>query len=612
MGKLVALFSVFTLSLFSFAQQYKGKVQFSRVSVLPDHYQEEYTFDTTINPAAWTSEEKGLHVSFASTDQLYFRSEVPQLEKETLSWEATGWKGERLNAVILVWSPDTLQQVRFVASDLKNSNGKVLSKNDLQLNMVRYVLSNYPYGAKDAVCGIGPYKDLYLMPDRFEAFERFELPGNSVRPVWLTLNVPAVADAGSYNGTVEVKTAKSTVKLQLKVTVQNQVLPKPYDWKFRLDLWQNPSIISLYYGIKPWSDEFKTLLKKHLKLYADAGAKFVTANVIHSVWADETYESMVEWIKKKDGTWKFGYDYLDQYVELAKEVGIDKAITIYSPIPYGEAFRYLDEATGNYVYERWSPMSDTFRTNWHIFLTDLKSHLEKKGWFDKTYIGINENAPDQTLAAIKMVRDHSPKWKITYAGDWHPQLDTLLNDYCFIYGKESDVTAVESRHARGSTTTFYNCCTPPIPNNFVFSPPIEGRWLGWYASAHKYDGFLRWAYDTWPSDVMRDARNMHWTGPAGDCFMVYPGGASCIRFEKLREGISDYEKIRILREKALTSKNKDVQNLIEQLNEHFKTFLAEKDFDSKKITADVNKGKEIVDALSEKLPAAIVAAESGK
>ena len=30
--------------------------------------------------------------------------------------------------------------------------------------------------------------------------------------------------------------------------------------------------------------------------------------------------------------------------------------------------------------------------------------------------------------------------------------------------------------------------------------------------------------------------------------MVYPGGNSCIRFERMREGIVDYEKIRILRE----------------------------------------------------------------
>ena len=48
--------------------------------------------------------------------------------------------------------------------------------------------------------------------------------------------------------------------------------------------------------------------------------------------------------------------------------------------------------------------------------------------------------------------------------------------------------------------------------------------------AYGYDGFLRWAYDAWPEDADRDARHGSWA--AGDCYMVYPGGKSCIRFKK--------------------------------------------------------------------------------
>jgi len=36
--------------------------------------------------------------------------------------------------------------------------------------------------------------------------------------------------------------------------------------------------------------------------------------------------------------------------------------------------------------------------------------------------------------------------------------------------------------------------------------------------------------------------------PAGDLFQFYPGPRTSIRFEKLIEGIQDFEKIRILRE----------------------------------------------------------------
>ena len=78
----------------------------------------------------------------------------------------------------------------------------------------------------------------------------------------------------------------------------------------------------------------------------------------------------------------------------------------------GKRFRYMDEETGNYMYEQWLPTSDTFKTNWNVFLTDLRTHLEKKGWFNKTYIGINEKRMEQTLAAIKVVKEHSQNGRL--------------------------------------------------------------------------------------------------------------------------------------------------------------------------------------------------------
>ncbi|HYC29339.1 MAG TPA: glycoside hydrolase domain-containing protein [Chitinophagaceae bacterium] len=602
MRKVVFVWLCLLIFPLTYAQVYPGQLAASKVPAPAAHYQQEYTFDTTLNPAAWNKQRKGLNVSFATTDERYFRTEVPALEEPSLHWEGTGWKGERLNMQILVWSPDTLEQVRVLIKDLKNASGKSIPKNNFQVNMVRYVVANYPYGAKDATCGESPYKNLYLMPDRFEAFDRFDLPGRTLRPVWVSLDIPGTAEAGTYNGTIEVRSEKQFSTLNISIHVQQQLLPEPALWKHRLDLWQNPWVVAWENNITPWSDDHKSLLKKHLKLYADAGGTFITTYAVHSPWADNSYMiegGMIEWIKQGNGKWKFDYKIFDEYVELCMSVGINEAITIYSPVPWGSRFRYMDEQTGNYVYESWPPESKAFEEHWNIFLTDLKKHLEQKGWFNKTYLGINENEMSQTLAAINMVKKHSPKWKITYAGDWHANLDPLLDDYCFLYGKEPDVNAVKQRTAKGKTTTWYVCCNPAVPNNFVFSPPVEGRWQGWYSAAHGYSGFLRWAYDAWPADAMRDARHVFW--PSGDSYLVYPGGNSCIRFEKMREGIVDYEKISILKEKAAASTDKNVKALLAQLQQHLQTFLTEKDFETKKITADVAKGKRIIEQLSNAL-----------
>jgi hypothetical protein len=607
MKRTVLIFLASLLVTTSFSQPQRGQVDVKQIPRPVHKYLTEYTFDSSTTPDLWAKEKKGLNTAFVNTDELFLRSEVPSTKKVNKAWSATGWKGERVHSQVLVWSPDTLEQIRVSISDLVNSNGKIISNTNVTTNLVRYVLSNFAYGARALSCGAGSADTAYLMPDRFESFERFDLPGGTVRPIWISVNIPEDAEPGSYQGTIEVKSDKQSETLRFIVAVQNQVLPKPKDWKYRLDLWQNPWVVAWHYQVEPWSDEHKMLLKKHLKPYADAGGKYITTYAVHSPWSDNSYMiegGMIEWIKSKDNEWKFDYKIFDEYVELSMKVGIDKAITIYTPVPWGYRFRYIDEASGNYVNESWAPDSKEFKTFFTLFLTDLKTHLQKKGWLEKTYLGINENPLDVTIAAAKSIKEHSKDWKITYAGDWHPELTDLLDDYSPVISSEPSPKELQYRKSKGFTTTFYVCCTPPQPNNFVFSPPIEGEFISWYAAAYGYDGFLRWAYDAWPADPMRDARHTLW--PAGDCFLVYPGGGSSIRFEKLRQGIVEFEKITILRDLVAKSSNKKVKALMAAFEKHLSGFIGDQDFNKRvynvdEMTRAVAKGKEMIAEISQTL-----------
>ncbi len=580
-----------------------GEVELTQTPSLQPHYQTEYTFDTNTTPETWATQKSGLHVAFGSTDERYLRCEVPALKEPSQRWRACGWRGERLNAQILVWSTESQEQIRFEASNLTSDNGAVISKEQIKINLVRYLLSNFPYQAKDFSCDV-TNKTAFLMPDRLESFERFALPAHTLRPVWLSLDVPATAQPGDYSGTLQVQALKGGAMLQLRIRIQKQTLPNPRDWKFRLDLWQNPWVLASYFQVQPWSEAHKALLKTHLKLYAEAGGKYITTYAVHSPWSDNSYvleRTMIDWVKTRTGSWKFDYSIFDQYVRLATEVGINQAITIYTPVPWGHRFRYLDETSGNYIDEEWSPKSEQFKTIWNVFLDDLKGHLIKHRWFEKTYLGINENPLELTVAAAKVIKQNSKDWKITYAGDWHPELSSLIDDYSVLMTREPTLKDLQQRAAHGFSTTYYVCCNPPQPNNFVFSAPVEGRYIGWYALACGYSGFLRWAYDAWPADPTRDARHTLW--PAGDCFLIYPGGHSSIRFEKLREGIADFEKVRILRELARQSKRREARNLMNALEDHLRQLIANRDdtkreYDVPRMTEALDEGKKLVEALS--------------
>jgi hypothetical protein len=82
---------------------------------------------------------------------------------------------------------------------------------------------------------------------------------------------------------------------------------------------------------------------------------------------------------------------------------------------------------------------------------------------------------------------------------------------------------------------------------------------------------------------------------------MYPGAHSCVRYEKLREGIVDYEKIRMLREECEKSKDGAVTSLWKKFEEHLKIFTVEKEFNPQKITGDVDKGKAMIAELTDKL-----------
>ena len=110
---------------------------------------------------------------------------MPAVGTGATAWKATGWKGERLNAIVLIWSPDALQQVRLEPTDLTDAKGRVLSRNNIRLQAVRYVLSNYPARATNATCDAASSSQAWLLPDRLEPLDRFDTAARTVRPVWL-------------------------------------------------------------------------------------------------------------------------------------------------------------------------------------------------------------------------------------------------------------------------------------------------------------------------------------------------------------------------------------------------------------------------------------------
>ncbi len=119
--------------------------------------------------------------------------------------------------------------------------------------------------------------------------------------------------------------------------------------------------------------------------------------------------------------------------------------------------------------------------------------------------------------------------------------------------------AIAKRKSNGQILTFYTCCGPLHPNTFTISDYAESAFLGWHAAAVGYDGYLRWALNSWPEDPCTDSRFGNWI--SGDTYLLYPEGPS-VRFIRLVEGIQDYEKIKIIRKTAGDSVKSELDKVL--------------------------------------------------
>ena len=449
-----------------------------------------------------------------------------------------GWRGERVNAQALLVTPKAVDSFQFTVSDLKSG------KNIIPASAVDRFFATYVMGEVVEQGG-----DIVLCPDRLVKAERMSVPEKTVRPVWLTVNVPRDAAPGKYKGTLTAKCDGKNMTVPFVLEVSKNVLPEPKDWKFHLDLWQNPYSVARYFGVPLWSKEHFDHMRPIMEYLASAGEKVITASIFQHPWNSQTedpFESMIGKFKGLDGTWTYDYTVFDKWVEFMMSCGITEQIDCYSILPWHLTFEYFDAAENISHSEKMVPGSKEYEDYLLPFLTDFAKHLKAKGWFEKTCIAMDERPKDLLEHAYAIVHKADPGFKIEGAVNYFgPEVAERMYDISFAFQEPILTPEQLSAHlGKGNRVTFYTCCGPKRPNTFINSDPAESALLGWYASAVGYSGYLRWAYNSWVKNPCVDARFRTWR--AGDCYLVYPDGPS-IRSQRLIEGIQDFEKIRIVR-----------------------------------------------------------------
>lgn len=326
---------------------------------------------------------------------------------------------------------------------------------------------------------------------------------------------------------------------------QVEVLPKEMpENTYLLDLWQHPRAVARVRGVEPFSPGHYAAMRPLWEMLAGAGQKFLTVTLLDLPWNHQCfdeYRSLVQVTEREDGSWRYDWSRFDEYVEFGRSCGIGPYLSCWTMCPWGNVHRWRNEA-GEEVVRELPPGTGEYARFWTPYLAALRDHLREKGWLEHAFIAMDERSPREVDAIVRLVESIAPELKIQMAGDrsagefGETKIDYYAQSFTHL-DEEFFQTVLPARKRWGLLTSYYVCCHPASPNTFVHSPREEAAWLAEHAVEIGLDGFLRWAYNSWPQDPDHDASFGNW--PAGDTFLVYPDGSPSVRFLSLCNGIAD-------------------------------------------------------------------------
>ncbi len=478
-------------------------------------------------------------------------------EPDNRTLTMTGLAGEVLSAQAVVRSTADIDQLTGAMGPLSGPGGAVIPAEAVR---VRY-------------CGYVPVDETMTMTaDPLLETSSVEVPANLAQPLWITVAVPSSATAGIYTGKFTASAAPDgSVEFEVALEVLPAVLAPAPDWKFYLNIWQDPAGVGRTHGVEQWGERHWELLENYAVNFAAHGMKSIMTSIVEEPWhsqAGVAYPSMVKWSypgQFKSGTAdKFEWDFtiFDRYVGLMIEAGIKDKIDMYALVKgpgstlvasilyrdtAGDEMREIELEVGEPLWEE----------IWIAFLPVLKQHLEEKGWFDIAMLGFDEKPARVMKIIYNFVADYAGEFKVVssggYPGDERKTGDEIvfpIDDLTNQRRWKNIEPLVKEMAADERFVSWYTACWPHYPNTFIFSHLRETRFIGWVTWKFGFDGYTRWAVNFYPEDIWNQPR---YKWPSGDMFFVYPGPdgpLDTIRWELLRQGIQDYEVLGMAMEMA--------------------------------------------------------------
>lgn len=433
---------------------------------------------------------------------------------------AAGNEAEGFQLVLMPRGMD-LFDVTLEASALeRDGGGGTIPADRVVFNQVGYVKTTWP-GYK--VERVGWYPDPLLDP------ESFSVRRGDVQPVWVTIRVPEGTLAGTYTGTVTVQPANAdSTTIPVTLRVWDFAVPREGSLPLAFTYFEDSSI--RIHGVNQWYA--KGLKQKYFDLILD-----------HRLAPDNIYRREpphVDDVKYWDerGLTAFNVTQVGSqpsYSEWEIRTTLEKiaeALEIYG-------LAGLDRKAYVYGFDEIPPS----------VYPGLKA----------MYGAIGQRFPDlKRLVAMRIAPE-----VYGYVDAWANTIETY------------NPSLADERRAAGEEVWLYLSMSGrhPYPNWFIEYPGIEARLVWWLGYLYGIDGFLYYAINhynsrsggTLPTPIDVTAGPYTTWDPAsyvsssgakfnGDGLLIYAGSEgplSSVRLANVRDGLEDYEYLRLLEKRLI-------------------------------------------------------------
>lgn len=397
------------------------------------------------------------------------------------------------------------------------------------------------------------------------------------QPIWLTVHVSKRTPPGEYRGAIDVQTSAGSASVPMTVKVHPVTLPD--ERTLFVTNWFNTGNIASAHKLDKWSEPYWMMLGAYARVMADHRQNVVITPIS-------------ELIKARDdgnGNLTFDFSMFDRWVTLFEKAGAIGTIegghlgtrSDWEAKDFDAILPAVLNPDGSVRPRHGIKVTDMVMRDFLArFLPALQKHLEEKGWLDNYVQHLaDEPIPANAESYKKLssyVREYAPKIRIIDASMcteiagaidiWVPQPPEY----------EAKQQFFAERRKAGDEIWFYTCLSPKgrYMNRFIDYPLIDTRLLHWVNFKYGLTGYLHWGFNYWQGEPFTYLEP-NWGGntylPPGDSHIVYPGKygpLSSVRLEAMRDGIEDYELLKLLEKRDAREARKICDSVVRSLTDY--------------------------------------------